>query len=271
MNKNRFAHVILVPILVISSIIAVYMTSVDSNGKTTSGDQDVVEYVPLQTEIANRIRPRQVGSGSTRGTQTVGYGKTKIDGSNNRITVANDAGNGVIVGDISDSDSSFGISVSDSNGVPRLLAGEYPDGNIKIKLSQPTYDVSTATDDQLIWSSDFNMFKIVESGVVTITVPDPMIADQVASTTITHDLGYKPAFLAYITGGTAYGTSPDQVLMMPFSSRYVTGGVFRGFFYTDAYSTDTTFVVRHTNNTIVTDTTGGTVEIKYYLLRETAN
>jgi hypothetical protein len=35
----------------------------------------------------SRTLPRQVSTGSTRGTQTVGYGDTKIDGSNNVITV----------------------------------------------------------------------------------------------------------------------------------------------------------------------------------------
>ena len=47
-----------------------------------------------------RVLPRQTSTGSTRGTQTVGYGNTKIDGSNNVITVGDtillDGGNGVI-------------------------------------------------------------------------------------------------------------------------------------------------------------------------------
>lgn len=35
----------------------------------------------------SRILPRQVSTGTLRGTQNVGYGATKIDGSNNRITL----------------------------------------------------------------------------------------------------------------------------------------------------------------------------------------
>lgn len=44
---------------------------------------------PLELPVSNlsRVLPRQLSSGSTRGTQIVGYGKTKIDGTNNSITV----------------------------------------------------------------------------------------------------------------------------------------------------------------------------------------
>lgn len=49
---------------------------------------------------AGRVLPRQVSTGSTRGTQTVGYGNTKIDGSRNVITVGDtiilDGGENVI-------------------------------------------------------------------------------------------------------------------------------------------------------------------------------
>lgn len=77
-----------------------------------------------------RILPRQLSTGSTRGTQTVGYGDTKIDGSNNVITVGDsiklDGNNGVIsvtdndgsqvgMGSIPDTDQ-FGFSSTNSQG-----------------------------------------------------------------------------------------------------------------------------------------------------------
>ena len=105
-------------------------------------------------------------TGNLRGTQGVGYGSVKIDGANKRISVGSDQAS-LILGDQSSTDNSFGLSVSDGT-YPRLLAGEYPDGSIKIKLSQAGYDVNTATDDQLIWSSDFNMFKIAATGTATV-------------------------------------------------------------------------------------------------------
>lgn len=79
----------------------------------------------------SRVIPRQLSSGSTRGTQTVGYGNTKIDGSNNVIsvgdsilldgnnsviTVNNDDGSSIGMGLIPDSDGQFGFYSKDSEG-----------------------------------------------------------------------------------------------------------------------------------------------------------
>src|SRR5829696_8259403 len=39
-----------------------------------------------------RLYPRNIATGTMRGTQTVDYGKTKIDGANNRFLIAGDDG-----------------------------------------------------------------------------------------------------------------------------------------------------------------------------------
>lgn len=143
---------------------------------------------------AGRVLPRQLSTGSTRGTQTVGYGNVKIDGSNDRIQLSSNSTT-ITIGDTSDTDNVTGIGLTDSttgkklislgretstianasglvaydtDETRRLLAGTYPGGSVKIKLSQIGHDVVTATDDQLIWSSDFNMFKIAKTGVATV-------------------------------------------------------------------------------------------------------
>jgi hypothetical protein len=60
-------------------------------GPTGSGYGEVkidsIRDNPVDGGDIGRVLPRQVSTGSTRGTQTVGYGDTKIDGSNNVITV----------------------------------------------------------------------------------------------------------------------------------------------------------------------------------------
>jgi len=74
-----------------------------------------------QSDIS-RILPRQLSTGSLRGTQTVGYGNTKIDGSNNVITIGDtillDGGNNLIsVGDsISISGANNAITVTNTDG-----------------------------------------------------------------------------------------------------------------------------------------------------------
>lgn len=65
----------------------------------------------------SRILPRQLSTGSTRGTQTVGYGNTKIDGSNNRITIGTPDGGTIGLGSIPDSTTNeFGFFSTDSSG-----------------------------------------------------------------------------------------------------------------------------------------------------------
>ena len=62
-----------------------------------------------------------------------------------------------------------------------------------IKISKPGYSVLTATDRQLVFSLEFNTFKVFASGSgnVTSDATNPQIVE------ITHSLGYQPAFFVY--------------------------------------------------------------------------
>lgn len=57
--------------------------------------------------------------------------------------------------------------VTDEDGFDRILIGKKEDGKYAIKVSEAGYDVDTATDDQLVMSSDWNMWKIIRSGEIT--------------------------------------------------------------------------------------------------------
>jgi hypothetical protein len=63
-----------------------------------------------------------------------------------------------------------------------------------MKISKPGYDVKDATDAQLVYSSKFDTIRVFTSGSGTITVPNPMATQTV---TISHNLGYRPAFAVY--------------------------------------------------------------------------
>lgn len=54
--------------------------------------------------------------------------------------------------------------VTDEDGKDRIIIGRKEDGGYSIKVSAAGYDVNTATDDQLVMNSDWNMWKIVHSG-----------------------------------------------------------------------------------------------------------
>lgn len=65
-----------------------------------------------------RVLPRQLSTGSTRGTQTVGYGGAKIDGTNNRFVVTNSVdGTSIGLGNIPGTLNEFGFFSLNDQGV----------------------------------------------------------------------------------------------------------------------------------------------------------
>lgn len=92
------------------------------------------------TNSSQRILPRQVSTGALRGTQMVGYGDVKIDGSNDRITLGSTTNTlgqqaQTLVGKLSSSvgDQSFGLKVIDASGA-ELLIGILPDGKLGMQI-----------------------------------------------------------------------------------------------------------------------------------------
>lgn len=76
----------------------------------------------------DRTLPRQLSTGSTRGTQTVGYGNTKIDGSNNRITIGTPEGGSIGMGAIpGTTPTEYGFFSTDSQGrlVMKIVGGTW--------------------------------------------------------------------------------------------------------------------------------------------------
>lgn len=81
-------------------------------------------------------------TGNTRGTQTVGYGNTKIDGANNRIIIENPAdGSSIGLGSIPGTASDFGFFSLDSKGklVMKIVLGTkyvYDPANNYVNVTQ---------------------------------------------------------------------------------------------------------------------------------------
>jgi hypothetical protein len=91
-----------------------------------------------------------------------------------------------------------GMLITDSSDVPRLIAGEDQNGNIIIKLSQASNDVTTASDDKLIFSSDFNMFKVTKIVNVTQSISHTVSTPSYQEDDVAHGLDIEPAFVAFI-------------------------------------------------------------------------
>jgi hypothetical protein len=167
----------------------------------------------------------------------------------------------------------------DDSGQERLLIGYqqggFSNGSVGIKLSQTGVPVLSATNDQLIFSSDFNLFKIVASG--TITAPDVTTAADGtntnsggATTSIAHGLNFTPLIIAFVE------VSSTQYTLMPYSETVSasspSGGIISSFYRATTSSTNISifhYVVSYSSGIGAGTYTGA--RIKYYLLRETAN
>lgn len=71
-------------------------------------------------------------------------------------------------------------------------------GQPVLRVAKEGFDAVTGTNDQLIFNSAQNIFKIVDTDTATINVPSS--ADDFSdSITIDHNLGFVPSYDAYLT------------------------------------------------------------------------
>lgn len=158
-----------------------------------------------------------------------------------------------------------------ADGLARLLL--LADGtNFFLKISDDSIDVLSATDDQLIFNSQNNLFKIVESGVATVSLPSISNgASGSGSDNVAHSLGYEPLVLAWSVT-TAGGTQ-----VKPFPASVVNAKSVNTTAVTIAYVRDEQMTVTNTDITFditVSNSTGFAepatdVEILYFLLTQT--
>lgn len=144
----------------------------------------------------------------------------------------------------------------DDAGTRRVLLGKGLNDFYGLKVSPEGQDVYDATDDQLIFNSDQNVFKIVDKITIVPTIPG---AGTVTTTTQAHGLSYIPALVGYIIVSGAYYQLPF-VSVLPATGVVVTSL---------QLSADAT-------NVIVTWTSpaawvGAAPTLSIYLLQETAN
>lgn len=107
---------------------------------------------------------------------------------------------------------------------------------------------------KLAFDSRLSYFKIVQTGILTVNLTAP--ATQ-AEKTITHNLNFTPAFLAYMEIGS-----------YRFNMPYTLFGTTAGLITYDFFVSDTTLTARITKET--NDSNNNTLPVRYYLLQETA-
>jgi hypothetical protein len=128
-------------------------------GPVTNSQIVSMDYLPstqIDTSDINYLYPRQIGTGSTRGTQTIGVGSINLDGSDNQITIGDTALGGsstagltigsqgssstqagVAATSIASNPQGFGFSVTDTTGTT-LLLGILADGTLGMSITDPS-------------------------------------------------------------------------------------------------------------------------------------
>jgi hypothetical protein len=201
-------------------------------------------------QVQPRVMARQIPSSTARGQMQLGAPNIFTDSSNRRIMVQDDNQvNTVELGNIG----------MDSSGTQ--LWG--------LKVAQPGVDVTTAADNQLIFNSQQDVFKIVKSGPVSLTIPAGYGVGSVYTVTVNHNLGFIPAHLVYFNPGPALGFTNSEYLTLPWS--YLETGITADgaviLIQFTAFATATQLTIQ-----AVTCTTSGffngDIPFKYYLLQE---
>jgi hypothetical protein len=106
--------------------------------------------------------------------------------------VSGSLGDTLQIGGVNLNGSDGNIELTKDRNKP-LLIGKDSKGNEVVKVAKEGYDARTARDDQLVFNSDQNVFKIVKSGQDNVGS-----ASTINWTTIPHNLGYVPAVIAFL-------------------------------------------------------------------------
>jgi hypothetical protein len=166
------------------------------------------------------ISPRAVGS-ATSG---------KVTTKNDQIITNNGTFDVITLG--RQNDGTYGMTMNDSANA-RLLIGPDSGGNIAVKVSKVGYDAATATNDQLIFNSQQDVFKIVAKYTVSFTVTCGAFGEANTIFSVTHNLGYLPLYIgsANITTNTVSGVTGIYPLpyFMPAGANNGTGNNIWGF------------------------------------------
>lgn len=162
----------------------------------------------------------------------------------------------------------------DSNNNRNMFFGYEPSINPQrpiLRIAKGDIDALDATNDQLIFNSEQNIFKVVDSGVVNIpaftlnTGGAQYAWNTSGSIAIPHGLTYAPAFLAFESTGADYSivgkpsiesASPSTGFIQTWAE--VASDATNLYIFTRAFGFNI-------NTTALSRT------IKYYLLQETAN
>lgn len=212
----------------------------------------------------SRTLPRQISTGNYRGTQTITGALIVADpGTNNPV---------ITISGVNQNQ----LWSNPATKVNYMLAGSFGNGSTDygVKVAFPGIDVTTATDDQLIFNSSQNVFKIINTGVISsvnynITDPGSGTFTNFGSSSIPLplNLSFVPGIIAFIGSSINFSTG------VPWTSTQTGSGGAGGLWRTVSLAVIGGSLIAE-DQTLATGTgVAGTVTgvpINYYLLQESA-
>lgn len=154
-----------------------------------------------------------------------------------------------------------------NGSTPTLLLGYQLGGfngrDYGLKVAKPGFDVTTATNDQLAFSSAFSTLRVVSSGTTSLTA----VGDgNYYTSVITHNLGYKPVVIAYANDTGDLTTLVDGTnTPMPYTMTGYSAGI-----TVEAHAHFVVSTTTLTFSVICEPTAEGLWSFTYYLLQESA-
>lgn len=107
----------------------------------------------------------------------------------------------------------------------------------KIKISKSGFNAITDTDpNRLVFSSDYNTLKYYTNGSVTLSgswTTNPGNSVKTYTTTVSHNLGYKPFFVCYVNFIGKYNIIPYKDSFMTIGSMIASAWVDNNNMYFD--------------------------------------
>lgn len=154
--------------------------------------------------------------------------------------------------------------IARQDGFNKAAFGFYGEANkFGLKVAEDGKDVLTAGDDELVFNSEQNVFKIVLDGDAAVT----LTADDGGFTTVAHGLGFSPIPMVFIDNGSGGYEQLPYTVYTSVTVGAVTGWLPTQIFRARVDDTQLTIIVDYplgSSNTV-------TWNFKYYLLQETAN
>lgn len=162
----------------------------------------------------------------------------------------------------------------DENNIPNLVI-QSDDNGFNMKISKPTKDVLSVGDVDLIFNSQHNLFKIIQTGSIvmptySVTSTTGWRSSSVAfppNAVVAHNLGVVPVVLAFLR---VTGPGGPTSLVLPYTDFGIIGTA--AYFHTISMAVDATYLQfgesTITNGSVGTLTHGGGT-IDYYILQET--